>query len=131
MGARSFVCLTNIPTPYRIFQFRLMYQELAAREWDFEVLFMARWERGRNWSFEESEFTFPHRFLRGIHINNAGGCAWHLNVGILSTLRQIRPEILLVGGSWTTPTVWIAGIARTAHRKIFWSESHLDSIRRR
>ena len=44
MGARSFVCLTNIPTPYRIFQFRLMYQELAAREWDFEVLFMARWD---------------------------------------------------------------------------------------
>jgi len=107
-----------------------MQSELAARNWDFEVWFMARSEPNRNWTLEESDFAFPHQFLRGVHWN-AANCAWHLNLEIVSRLRRSRPDVLLVSGSWTLPTVWLAALTRTGGAKVFWSESHLDSVQRR
>ena len=104
-----------------------MHRELAARNWDFEAWFMARSEPNRNWTFRESDFDFPHRFLRGLHWNVASS-SWHLNAGIVHEIRRTRPEVLLVAGSWTLPTVCLAALSKHAKTKIFWSESHLASI---
>jgi glycosyltransferase involved in cell wall biosynthesis len=104
-----------------------MHRELAARNWDFEVWFMARSEPNRHWTFRESDFDFPHRFLRGLRWN-AAGTSWHLNAEVVPAILRTRPEVLLVAGSWTMPTVWLAGISNKARTKIFWSESHLASI---
>lgn len=98
-----------------------------ARNWDFEVWFMARSEPNRNWTFQESDFDFPHCFLRGLHWN-AASSSWHLNAGVVHEIRRTRPEVLLVAGSWMLPTVWLAALSKHARTKIFWSESHLASI---
>lgn len=103
-----------------------MHSELAARNRDFEVWFMARSEPNRNWRFSDSDFNFPHRFLGGVHWN-ALGSSWHLNTEVLASIRCTWPEVLLVAGSWTLPTVWLAVISSKAKKKIFWSESHLAS----
>ena len=123
VGARRFVCLTNIPTPYRVFQFRLVHAELERRGWAFEVWFMAKSEPRRNWTFDASEFDFPHRFLRGFRFEIVSD-SFHINPEVLTCLRHVRPEILLVAGGWALPTVWLASLALVP-RKIFWSESHL------
>lgn len=103
-----------------------MHRELAARNWGFEVWFMARSEPNRDWTFQESDFDFPHRFLRGLHWN-ATSSSWHLNAELIGDIRRTRPGVLLLAGSWTLPTVWLAAFANQAKRKIFWSESHLAS----
>jgi glycosyltransferase involved in cell wall biosynthesis len=103
-----------------------MHEELTARGWTFEVWFMADSELNRCWTFAHSEFSFPHRFLSGVH-PTLGSQSLHINIEVLSCLLQHRPNILLVAGSWTIPTVWIASLSSTPSRKIFWSESHLSS----
>lgn len=103
-----------------------MHQELRERGWEFEVWFMADSEPNRRWTFVDSEFSFPHRVLSGVH-PALGSQSLHINIGLLNRLLQHRPDILLVAGSWTIPTVWIASLSPTPIRKIFWSESHLSS----
>lgn len=90
---------------------------------------MARSEPGRNWTFAEADLCFPHRFLRGTQFRIGSACM-HLNPEALRNVRETRPDLLLIAGGWANPTTWIAGRSRAAKRKIFWSESHLGSIRR-
>jgi glycosyltransferase involved in cell wall biosynthesis len=47
---------------------------------------------------------------------------------LLAKLRKIQPDVLLVAGSWTGPSVVLAALSRDAKQTIFWSESHLESI---
>jgi glycosyltransferase involved in cell wall biosynthesis len=88
---------------------------------------MARSERRRRWSIAASEFAFPHHFLRGCSLDTLGHTL-HLNPLLLHKLRKLDPEVLLVAGSWTSPSVLLAGLSRHAKQTIFWPESHLDSI---
>src|SRR5947199_1968186 len=105
-----------------------MHERLREFGWRFEVWFMARSESDRHWSFEDSDFHFPHRFLRGKQFRiGSNFCYW--NPGISKTLRDTDPDILLVAGAWIHPTILLAATFGT--RTIFWSESHLDSIRRK
>ena len=129
MNARSFVCLTNIPTPYRLFQFARMHEQLSARGWNFEVWFMARSEPGRSWTFADSELQFSHCFMPGKQFRLRSD-SLHFNPGVLRRLRASRPEILLVAGAWTNPTVWLASLSAACRKTIFWSESHCGSVRR-
>ncbi len=91
---------------------------------------MARSEPSRHWTFTESDLDFPHRFLRGMH-RKAASSSWHVNFEIINRLRRSRPNVLLVAGSWTLPTVWLAALTRAGGTKIFWSESHLESVQHR
>jgi glycosyltransferase involved in cell wall biosynthesis len=107
-----------------------MHEELTARGWTFEVWFMADSEPNRCWTFADSDFSFPHRFLSGVH-PTLGSQSLHISLEVLTRLHQHRPDILLVAGSWTIPTVWFASLSSTPSRKIFWSESHLSSSQHR
>jgi glycosyltransferase involved in cell wall biosynthesis len=129
VSARTFVCLTNIPTPYRLFQFGLMRRELSDRGWSFEAWFMAASEPRRSWKFSDSQFDFPHRFLRGLHFK-LGSDSLYFNGELLGLLRGIRPDVLLIAGGWIHPSVWMACMSSAPQRTIFWSESHLASMRR-
>ena len=130
MNTPKFICLTNIPTPYRVFLFERLHQQLEGLGWRFEVWFMARSESGRHWSFDSSDFQFPHQFLRGRQFP-IGSATLHWNPGISEALRHRRPDILLIAGAWIQPTVLLAALSSVPGRTIFWSESHLQSIRRR
>jgi glycosyltransferase involved in cell wall biosynthesis len=89
---------------------------------------MARSERRRQWTFAAEAFTFSHQFLSGLSVN-ALGHALHFNPLIAHELRKVRADILLVAGSWTSPSALLAAMSRHTGQSIFWSESHLDSIR--
>lgn len=129
MSAPTFVCLTNIPTPYRLFLFGRMHERLGELGWKFEVWFMGSSESDRHWSFANSEFKFPHRFLR-MRRFRIGSSTLYWNPDIAGLLRDMRPDILLVAGAWIHPTTLLAASC-APERTIFWCESHLGSMRRR
>ena len=130
-GRSRFICLTNIPTPYRLHFFNALSAELERRGWSFEVWFMARSEPGRYWRFQPEEFKFQYRFLYGMSFK-LFGAVFHLNLGVASLLRKTQPNVLLLAGSWGLPTNVITTLRARALNKatlLFWSESHEKSIK--
>ena len=124
----SLVVLTNIPTPYRTAFFDALAEEAARAGKRFHVLYCAKTEPGRHWPYDASKMRHAHTVLRGFHPSLTGIHA-HLNPGVLAELNLLKPDTLLLAGSWNTPTMLIAGlnIYSPAPRRFFWSEGHADA----
>ena len=124
----SLVVLTNIPTPYRTAFFDALAEEAARAGKRFHVLYCAKTEPGRYWPYDASKIRHAHTVLRGFHPSLAGVHA-HLNPGVLAELNLLKPDTLIIAGSWNTPTMLIAGLNITSPhpRRIFWSEGHADA----
>ena len=124
----SLVILTNIPTPYRTAFFDALAEAAACAGKRFHVLYCAKTEPGRHWPYDASKMKHAHTVLRGFHPSLTGIHA-HLNPGVLAELNLLKPDTLLIAGSWNTPTMLIAGlnIYSPAPRRFFWSEGHADA----
>ena len=124
----SLVVLTNIPTPYRTAFFDALAEEASRAGKRFHVLYCAKTEPGRHWPYDPSKMRHAHTVLRGFHRSLTGIHA-HLNPGVLAELNLLKPDTLLVAGSWNTPTMLIAGLnIYSPHpRRFFWSEGHADA----
>ena len=125
----SLVILTNIPTPYRTAFFDTLAEEAARAGKRFHVLYCAKTEPGRHWPYDASKMKHAHTVLRGFHPSLTGIHA-HLNPGVLAELNLLKPDTLILAGSWNTPTMLIAGLNITSPhpRRIFWSEAHAGSV---
>ena len=126
--AMSLVVLTNIPTPYRTAFFDALAEAAACAGKRFHVLYCAKTEPGRHWPYDASKMKHAHTVLRGFHPSLTGISA-HLNPGVLAELNLLKPDTLLIAGSWNTPTMLTAGlnIYSPAPRRFFWSEGHADA----
>jgi glycosyltransferase involved in cell wall biosynthesis len=124
----SLVVLTNIPTPYRTAFFDALAEATACAGKRFHVLYCAKTEPGRHWPYDSSKMKHAHTVLRGFHPSLTGIQA-HLNPGVLAELNLLKPDTLLLAGSWNTPTMLIAGLnIYSPHpRRFFWSEGHADA----
>lgn len=124
----SLVVLTNIPTPYRTAFFDALAEEAARAGKRFHVLYCAKTEPGRHWPYDASKMRHAHTVLRGFHPSLTGIHA-HLNPGVLAELNLLKPDTLIIAGSWNTPTMLVAGlnIYSPTPRRFFWSEGHVDS----
>jgi glycosyltransferase involved in cell wall biosynthesis len=124
----SLVILTNIPTPYRTAFFDALAEEAARAGKRFHVLYCAKTEPGRHWPYDASKMKHAHTVLRGFHPSLTGIHA-HLNPGVLAELNLLKPDTLILAGSWNTPTMLIAGLNITSPppRRFFWSEGHADA----
>ena len=124
----SLVILTNIPTPYRTAFFDALAEEAARAGKRFPVLYCAKTEPGRHWPYEPAKMKHAHTVLRGFHPSLTGIHA-HLNPGVLAELNLLKPDTLIIAGSWNTPTMLIAGLnIYSPHpRRFFWSEGHADA----
>jgi glycosyltransferase involved in cell wall biosynthesis len=124
----SLVVLTNIPTPYRTAFFDALAEEAARAGKRFHVLYCAKTEPGRHWPYDASKMRHAHTVLRGFHPSLTGIHA-HLNPGVLAELNLLKPDTLIIAGSWNTPTMLVAGlnIYSPSPRRFFWSEGHVDS----
>jgi len=122
------VVLTNIPTPYRTAFFDALAEAAAQAGQRFHVLYCAKTEPGRHWPYDASKIRHAHTVLRGFHPSLTGIHA-HLNPGVLAELNLLKPDTLLIAGSWNTPTMLIAGLnIYSPHpRRFFWSEGHADA----
>ena len=124
----SLVVLTNIPTPYRTAFFDALAEAAARAGKRFHVLYCAKTEPGRHWPYEPAKMKHAHTVLRGFHPSLTGIHA-HLNPGVLAELNLLKPDTLILAGSWNTPTMLIAGLNITSPppRRFFWSEGHADA----
>ncbi len=123
------VVLTNIPTPYRTAFFDALAEEAARAGKRFHVLYCAKTEPGRHWPYEPAKMKHAHTVLRGFHRSLTGIHA-HLNPGVLAELNLLKPDTLIIAGSWNTPTMLVAGlnIYSPPPRRFFWSEGHADAV---
>lgn len=122
------VFVTNIPSPYRLHEFQNIYELLSEIEIDFEILFMAKTERGRYWSSETDGYSFPHKFMRGISLYPYKDISVFINLEVVTNLLKKPPDWLLLGGAWYLPTTLLALLAakiflRKRTHVLFWYES--------
>lgn len=126
---RQLLCLTNIPTPYRVHFYNALAEELRNRAISMQVEFMAASEPGRHWTFDPRSWEFEHNLSPGLHPVVAGRI-FHLNPTVAVTVARQRPDWLLLSGSWFLPTVHLAAVTAkiTGTKRIFWSESNLAYV---
>ena len=122
--------LTNIPTPYRTSFFNTLYKILKENEDELFVFYCSKTEPNRKWIYTEDDNLYPHKILPGLHINLKTVYP-HVNISIIRELRKLNPTHLIVAGSWNTPTMILSAFLYNSKyvKKLFWSESHDDSVR--
>lgn len=125
---RNIVLVTNEINPYRKSFYDQLYEYCNSIGVKFTVLLMTKVEHGYNWNYEDvksnyailmrgRDFTFP--------IVN------HLNLGVKKYLKEIRPDIVVMAGSYFFYTNWIViALKKKLHYPIyFWSETHFQEKR--
>lgn len=98
--------LTNIPAPYRIKRFNDMVEIFRNQNIDFEVMFMAENEPGRDWNVNKDDMHFKYKIWPGFHPTIMSMFA-HFNPSLLWRLRKHDYDIIIIAGI-STPTLMLA-----------------------
>lgn len=120
---KNIVLVTNEINPYRKSFYDLLNQYCKLRGINFTVLLMTKVEHGYNWNYESLQADYAI-LMKGLHfsfpVNN------HLNVVVLKYLRNLKPDVVIMAGSYLFFTNWLVVASRYwLHFPIyFWSETH-------
>ena len=129
MPIASLLCITNIPSPYRLHELEHLGRELQARNITLDVRFMDVTEPGRYWPFESEKWGFTHKVEPGLRLY-ARGTPLLFNPGLVADVWRSPPHWLLLGGSWQIPTILLlsllAPLRSQTTQVLLWSESTLD-----
>lgn len=123
------LCITNIPSPYRLHELEHLGRELQARNITLDVRFMDVTEPGRYWPFESEKWSFAHRVEPGLRLY-ARGIPLLFNPGLVADVWRCPPRWLLLGGPWQIPTIlllsFLVPLRSQTTQMLFWSESTPD-----
>ena len=120
VAALRIALLTEIPAPFRIPLFNALAREPGV---ELNVLFLSRQDPRRPYPLYADEFRFGWRVLNGFGVAPRG--RWMVfNRGVLRTLRQLRPSVIVIGG-WNQPAFWLAATYARVTRVplVVWVES--------
>lgn len=123
MKRKTFAVVHNIPSPYRIHLFSAIHRELEKRNIDFMVHFFSHGHRERPGAWKNIDIPLPHKFWRDYGIPQ-GGRKIHFNPGLISHLAANRPDFLLVGGPWDTPSGFLSSLLAAQTTGIAWVEGN-------
>jgi glycosyltransferase involved in cell wall biosynthesis len=117
--------VTNIPSPYRTHELRVLSRHLERRGIGLSVRFMAATERGRHWTYSPGQMGFRGRVARGRTLYLGDRLPLHLNLGLILETLFARSRWVLLGGAWYQPPVSAALTLRGQPRRhlLFWNES--------
>ncbi|WP_231427786.1 glycosyltransferase family 4 protein [Pedobacter sp. Leaf250] len=122
------VVVTNIPTPYRTSFFNVLEEELVQFDESLHVIYCAKTEPGRFWKFNAEQNKYSYTFLKGFHPEFKGFYP-HINFGLISCLKKLKPDSILLAGSWNAPAT--INVLLNRHNFscpiLFWSEGHIDA----
>lgn len=127
---RKLVLLTNILSPYRKAFYQAMYEQGKAYDIDFRVLLMNDTESDRQWKYEDYCGDYSVLLKKKVLFGKADSL--YINTDLKEKLNQLKPDILVLSGSYTFLPVWQALRWSKKNRNcrlLFWSESHLDEMR--
>ena len=119
---KNFIVIQNIPSPYRLHLFNVMWKHLEEMGIGFHVHFMSDMKRGhdeRPLSWRNPKIDFPHTYWR-----DWGFSHYHFNPGLLLFLRKVRPDWLLIGCTFDTFTGFLASQGFSYATKCAWSEGN-------
>lgn len=129
MENKRLLCITNIPSPYRLHELEHLSRELQVHHITLDVRFMDVTEPGRHWKFESEKWSFVHKVESGLRVY-IRDIPFLFNLGLLFDVWRRPPQWLLLGGSWQIPTVLFLSLLALLRRKIakvlFWNESTPD-----
>lgn len=115
--------VTNILTPYRISFYKELSVQLKEKKGELKVFALTESLPLRPWTFEnlKEDFTMlvPGKkvFIKGED--------YLFNIAINRYLTEFNPDIVVIAGSWTYPTLWHVLLHKDKKVKyFFWTESH-------
>lgn len=126
------VCLvTNIPTPYRNFCFKLLSDEFKKYNVEFVVFYMGETEPSRLWVFPEKDFGYSYKIYSGIS-PFVRGVTWYFNPRLLIDLYFGSYDVVIMGG-YHSPTQMLSFLISLFKMKllVLWSESNFISEERK
>ena len=126
---KTIVLLTNILTPYRQSFYDGLYAECKRKEVKFHILVMAETERDRRWKYHELEREYTELLEKKVYLGKTD--SFYVNPNLIKKLEELKPDILILSGSYTLFPVWKAlkWGKKQGCKIFFWSESHLDEVR--
>ena len=104
---KKFWVVHNIPSPYRLHIFNMLWKECKQLGLDFHVHFMSDMSRGyeeRPLSWRNPKMDFPHTYWKDYGIGQR-----HVNPGLLAHIWKNKPEYLFAGSPIDTLTGMFAG----------------------
>lgn len=126
---RNIVLITNEINPYRKSFYDKLFEYCKTINIRFTVLLMTKVEHGYNWDYNKVKSDYAI-LMKGHHfsfpINN------HLNWEVRKYIEQIKPEIVIMAGSYFYYTNWIAITYKKKYKFpiYFWSETHFNEKRK-
>jgi glycosyltransferase involved in cell wall biosynthesis len=124
MTMPGLLVITNIPSPYRVHELRVLAGRLRLRGVHLEVRFMARSERDRRWNPDPRTWGFRARIARGFTFYGRDHAPVHVNPGLVLQTLTSQARWVLLGGAWYQPAA-IAPLVRPRRRSslLFWNEN--------
>ena len=117
--------LTNILTPYRIHFFDEVFSQLTQIDGELSVFVMTDELPLRPWNYNDLKRKYTH-LLTGKRID-IGTNDYLYNKTAIKDILDFKPDVLIVAGSWTYPTVWKTVSSNRIKQQcpvLFWTESH-------
>jgi glycosyltransferase involved in cell wall biosynthesis len=125
---RKIVLVTNHLTPYRRKFYDDFFLACKKKDIEFSVLLMTKREPRRNWDYENLKVDYAY-LMKGNHysfpINN------HLNLEVVGKLKEIKPDVILMAGSYMYYTNWLVLLNKKKINApiIYWNEAHFNEKR--
>lgn len=115
--------VTNILTPYRKSFYKELSTQLKEEIGELKVFVLTDSLPLRPWTFENLKEDFTELVPgKKVFIKNED---YLFNIRINGYLKKFRPDIVIIAGSWTYPTLWHILLHKDKGVKyFFWTESH-------
>ena len=117
---KCFEVIQNIPSPYRVHLFTIMWRQLQEKGIDFHVNIMSDFSRGhaeRPVSWHNPKMDFPYTYWKDYGYKNH-----HFNPGMIRWLRIKRPDYMLIGDPYDCFTSIFAAWLCPAKIRCSWVE---------
>lgn len=131
----QFLAITNIPTPYRNYFYQTLSGKLVGKNIAQTVFYMSETEKERFWDIKKMDNGFDYILGKSKQLP-IKGINSHINLEILALIRKIRPDVVMMAGSWTDLTNIIAllylkvtKLFRPQIKILFWAEFNFYAMK--
>lgn len=125
---KKIILVTNEINPYRKSFYDKLYKYCLSIGVNFTVLLMTKVEYGYNWNYEQVKSDYAI-LMKGAHFSFP--IVNHLNIEVTSYIKNLRPDIVIMAGSYFFYTNWLVLFQkkRLKFPIYFWSETHFQEER--